>query len=576
MSSLPAAATAPRRARWRWFVALLATVLMVVAGSGLVAFAQSGAGASRGPVFLPANTSVYVEGRLDMPDGQAEALAGFMSAFPGFADSGSFMLKVQEALDGALSSATNGQLSYTKDLAPFMTGEIALGVTDLAAAAMADPSTSQSQPPVLVGVAVSDTQAASAFIDQLVKSAPDGMTVTEEPYGSTNILTSSDSSMSLALADDWILLAPTADAVKTGIDVLGGVQPSLAEQPAFGTAWARVPTGHLVAAYVDLQSMGGLLEMASQATAGQTGMSFDLGALAAQLPTDMVAYLTAASDRLTVQAIITPSAQTPAMAVGESDLASLFPSDTQLYVETRELGATLSTLLQGLVSSMDEQTAAQLAPLEDMFGAPLPDLLDFVSDAAVGASISSDGLSLGIAGEVTDQAVATERVQRILSFVRLIAAGTSSGDGASAISMTESKVAGTTVTTITLPIDAATGGQLPIQVPQTLSVAVADGRLLIGLGDFVETALTQDQAGSLAASPGYVDALGSDTTNSGVVYANVGSLLSLLDPAMSMFAQDWSTIAPYATAIDRFIAVGTAGDQTIEARMSVIVAPPAE
>jgi hypothetical protein len=548
---------------------------MVVLSSGLVAFAQSGAGASRGPVFLPADTSVYVEGRLDMPDGQAEAMADFMSAFPGFTDTGSFMLKVHEALDGLLGDASNGQLSYTEDLAPFMTGEIALGVTDLAAAAMADPSTTESQPPVLVGVAISDAEAASAFIDEMVQGASSDVVVTEEPYGATNILTSGDGQMSLALADDWILLAPTADTVKTGIDVLAGEAPSLAEQPSFGTAWSRVPTGHLVAAYVNLQSMSGILDMATQMAAGETGMPFDLGALAEQLPIDMVAYLTAASDRMTVEAVITPSDQTPAVPVGESDLATLFPGDTQLYVETRELGATLGTALEGLVAAMDEQTAAQLAPLEDMFGAPLPSLLDFVSDAAVGASITSDGLGLGIAGEVTDEAVATERVERILSFVRLLAAGMG-GEDVPAIGMDESTVDGVTVTTITLPIDEATGGELPINIPQTLSVAIANGTLLIGFGDFVETALTIGEADSLAANAGYVDALGADTTNSGVVYANVGSLLELLDPAMSMFAQEWSQISPYATALDRFIAVGTADDETISARMSVIVAPPAE
>ena len=464
MSSLPATAAAPRRGLWRWFVALLATVLMVVAGSGLVAFAQGGAGASRGPVFLPAGTSVYVEGRLDMPDGQAEALADFMSAFPGFTDTGSFMMKVQEGLDGLVSDATDGQLTYTQDLAPFMTGEIGLGVTDLGAAVMADPSTMETQPPVLVGVAISDAEAASAFIDELVQGASD-VVVTEEPYGATDILTSGDGQLSLAVADDWILLAPTADAVKTGIDVLAGEEPSLAEQPAFGTAWSRVPTGHLVAAYIDLQSMSGILDMATQMAAGQTGMPFDLGALAEQLPIDLVAYLTAASDRLTVEAVITPAEQTPAVPVGESDLATRFPADTQLYVETRELGATLGTALEGLVASMDEETAAQMAPLEDMFGAPLPSLLDFVSDAAVGASITSDGLALGIAGEVTDPAVATERVERILSFVRLLAAGMG-GEDVPAIGMDESTVAGTTVTTITLPIDEAMGGDLPIDIPQ--------------------------------------------------------------------------------------------------------------
>jgi hypothetical protein len=50
----------------RWLVAGVATLLLVVSGSGLVAFAQSGAGASTGPTFLPEDTPVYLELRADI------------------------------------------------------------------------------------------------------------------------------------------------------------------------------------------------------------------------------------------------------------------------------------------------------------------------------------------------------------------------------------------------------------------------------------------------------------------------------------------------------------------------------
>jgi hypothetical protein len=571
MSSHPDRTAPSRRGLWRWSVALMATLLMVVVGSGLVAFAQSGAGASRGPVFLPADTTVYVEGRLDMPDGQKDAVAEFLSAFPGFADMGSFQMILDEALDGLLASGTSGEFSYAEDLAPLMTGEVAMGLIDLAGMAMADPS-STAAAPILAGVAVTDPDAASAFVGALPQTET-GAELVEEPYGDTSIL--SDEESAIAVAGDWVLMAPSADLVKTGIDVLSGEQPSLADDADFSAAWSRVPAGHLVAAYMDLASMGSLLDLAGQAAAGQTGMTLDLGALTAQLPTDMVAYLTAAGDRMTLQAYITPSDQTPAVPVGESDLAALFPAETQLYVETRELGATLGTALGGLLATMDEQTAADMAPLEDMLGTPLPSLLDFVSDAAVGASITSDGLGLGIAAEVTDPAVAEDRVDRILSIVRLLGAGLG-GEDAPEISVDESTIGDTAVTTITLPLAEITGGELPIRIPDTLSVALTDSTLLIGMGDFVETALTLDEADSLAASPGYVDALGEDTVNSGVLYANIGSLLELLDPLLALAAPEWADISPYATALDRLIAVGTVDDEVIGARMSVIVAPQAD
>ena len=331
MSNVPASATPARRGLWRWSVALLATVLMVVVGSGLVAFAQSGAGASRGPVFLPADTSVYVEGRLDMPDGQADAMAEFMSAFPGFADPGSFQMILGQALDGLMSEATYGEYSYTEDLMPLMTGEVGVGIMDLAGAAMME-----SEPPILAGVAVSDPAAASDFVSGLAQSET-GAELVEEPYGATSIL--SDAENAIAVAGDWVLMAPTVDLVKTGIDVLEGEAPSLAEDADFSKAWARVPAAHIVAAYMDFASLAPLMDLATQAAAGETGMTIDLAGLSEQLPTDMVAYLIAEGDRMTLEAFITPSEQTPGMAVGESDLAALFPADTQLYVETRELGS---------------------------------------------------------------------------------------------------------------------------------------------------------------------------------------------------------------------------------------------
>ena len=443
MTSLPASTGTAHRGLWRWAVALLATVLMVVAGSGLVAFAQSGAGASRGPAFVPADAPIYVEGRLDMPAGQDQALSSFLSAFPGFNDGQSFMMKVQEALDALTADASSGTLSYTEDLAPFLTGEVGIAVLDLAAVAASEGDIQD----ILIGAAISDTAAAEAFLSDAIGAASGD--VSEESYGDSTIL--SADGMALSLTGDWILLAPSADVVKQGIDAVSGTAPSLAADPEFAQAWTRVPAAHLGAVYFDFGTFGPLLEMATQAAAGESDIditsAIDFGAIIGQLPKDMVAYVAAEDDRITVNAFITPSELTPDVPVGESDLAARFPSDTQLYVETRELGTTLGTGLETLMAVMDEETAAQMAPLEDMLGVPLTEYLDFVSDAAVGAAINSDGLWLGIAAEVTDEAVAAERVERILSIVRLVGAGMA-GDDAPTITVDEKEVAGTTVTEI--------------------------------------------------------------------------------------------------------------------------------
>ena len=166
MSTPAANVTTGRRGLWRWAVALVATVLLVVSGSSLVAFAQSGAGESKGPQFVPADAPIYIEARLDMPDGQGEALAEFLTAFPGFADTGTFEMKADEIVDGLVSRVTGGALSLSGEMGSFITGEIGLAMMDLAEAAMAND-----EPLILAGVAISDREAAQSFVDLLTAGA---------------------------------------------------------------------------------------------------------------------------------------------------------------------------------------------------------------------------------------------------------------------------------------------------------------------------------------------------------------------------------------------------------------------
>lgn len=577
MSNPVATSTNGRRGLWRWSVALGATLALVVSGSGLVAFAQSGSGSSNGPTFLPADTPIYVTGRLDGPDGQMDALAEMMSAFPGFADPGSFELKLDQLLNGLVAETTGGEFSYTDDVESLMTGELGLGLMNIVEAAMAG-----ADPDILAGVAVSDSAAASEFVASLALSE-NGARMVEESYGSASVF--SDGDNAVAVAGDWVLISPSADAVKSGIDVVAGDQPSLADSEGFASAWARVPAAYIAAAYMDLQSFASIIDVANMMASGQAGMELPVDDLAALLPEDMVAYLAAESDRLTLEAFITPGEQTPALPLGESELALLFPSDTQVYIETRELGATVENALNTLVDTMAMQAdgtagpagiGVDLADLEVLFGEdspitgllgePLPTYLDFVDDAGVGAALSSDGLWLGIAAEVSDEAVASARVERLMSFLRLAASDPEVG-----VSIENSTIGDTSTTVITLPIgDLAAEAGLPINVGDTVTIAVADGTMLIGTAGFVEAALTGAPVDSLGMSAGYNDALAGDTVNSGLMYVNISSLLATLDPLLSMMSPEWADIAPYAAGVDRLIAVGTADDEVISTRMTVI------
>jgi hypothetical protein len=128
------------------------------------------------------------------------------------------------------------------------------------------------------------------------------------------------------------------------------------------------------------------------------------------------------------------------------------------------------------------------------------------------------------------------------------------------------------VTNITLPLDAALAEQgLPVALGDTVSVAVTDDQLLLGLGDFVESAILSDGSDSLGASEGYIDALAGEVPNAGVMYVNVASLVAELDPMLAMMAPEWAEIAPYAAGVDSLIVVPNEDDEVVSARMTVIV-----
>jgi hypothetical protein len=504
-----------------------------------------------------------------------------MTAFPGFADPGSFKLKMDEFIAG-LGAQIGAQMPDADLFGDVLTGEIGLAVTNLESVMMGS-----AEAPVIIGLAVANEELAAPVFEQLTGSMSSSE-VTEQTYGGAVIY--SDGSTAASMYDGWVLLSPSVDAVMASIDVLDGNAESLAGDPAFEAAWADVPAGHIAAGYVNVQAFGSLIELGSMMAEGQAGMSLPTADILALLPVDMVVYLVAEADRMTLDLTMTPGEGTPTLPSGESDLASLYPADTQLYVETRELGATVHSALTGLadVLAAQEQISADggtdgmaglsqiemlfgdESPITAMLGVPLPEFLDFVGDASVGAGINSDGLSLGIAAEINDDALAQERLTSLMTVLRLLTM--ESAEGQPSVTMETETIEGVEVTNITVPLeDMVAGSGLPITLDDTISLAIADGALLIGLGDFVPNAILGDAADSLATSPGFVDALGADTVNTGLMYANISSLVGALDPMLATLVPQWPDIAPYVEGLDSMIVVGTADDESMGARMTLIV-----
>jgi hypothetical protein len=550
MSSSPD--TRPRPIRWA--IALLVTVAMLVATTGVVVFAQTGD--TGGPAFAPASSVAWAELRLDLPGDQEEELTELLGHLPGFADPAALDAKVNELLDQVVSQVSSGGASWTGDIDPWSDRQFGIALLELPASPTSPTTTTADEPPAMViGLGVRDRAALESRLATFLAQAP----ISTEQYAGATI-TTVDDDVSYAVTDRYLLVAPDADDIKASLDVLAGTAPSLAEDPGFTTAAERIPADRLGAFYVALSAVRPLLE---GQLVGQPGAEAALDMLD-QLPAWFSGYAQAAGDHLTLEVDMQSPASLPLPGMRETDLAARFPAGTLVYLEIRDLGRTFHVGLEQLLAQMPADDTQDLAQIEQLLGAPVPELLDPIEDAAVGVSFSDGLVHAGIAATVSDPATAQTRVTGLLALARLLA-------GQAGATVSDSDVAGTTVTTFTLP-DAEDMRAANVPITPSVSVALADDRLYIGLGDFVVDALTQDPATSLASDPRFQGALeAGGSPNSGFAYLDLAGAQGLYE-AMAPADADYQTdVKPWLDTLDTLVVSSAVDADTLSTKLLLFV-----
>lgn len=539
----------------RAVVAGLITAIMLVAMLGVAVFAQTGK-AAEGPTFLPADSVLYAELRLDLPGDQREQLMAFLGHLPGFADSASFDTKLDETIDQMLGGS-DSPISWTEDIKPWFGGQVMLGLTALPPMDMTGSASAMAQTaPVVVGLSATDGAALDTAVAKLLASMGDSVT-TEEYAGETiSIVDNGDTPTVLAPTDSVLLISNDIDQLKASLDTLAGTTPSLAADEGYQAAIATLPADRLGAFYLDSaqlkDTLGPLLEQQLQAQPELAANAAQVEAALALLPPSVTGLIRVDADHLTFQLAAPVVEGAPTLSVRSTDLATKMPADSLLYLETRDLGTGIKTLVAQLKPMLAAQGSDQaLAQIEALLGTGLEDYLDWVQDIAVSASFGAGSPSVGLVATVTDEAVGQQRIDSLLTLVRAISATADP----SPVEISSAEVNGTTVTTIALTDASGMTSGLPVEAK--LSVAVGDGHLYLGLGDFAAEALARDAADSLASTPGYTKAVGAaGAENAGVVYVDVASALGIAELLMSSSDRDMfeSQIKPYAEALDFVVA----------------------
>ena len=540
------------RTGWRAFAAGIITAIMLVVTLGVAAFAQTGKAAD-GPTFLSPGAFLYAELRLDLPGDQREQLMSFLGHLPGFADPSAFDTKLDETLDQMLGGP-GSPISWTQDVKPWFGGQIMLGVSSVPPMDPSGTMTTQTAP-VVIAIGSTDRTALDASLAKLV-SGPNMASVTSEDYAGTTIWSSDSGSSITALAptDGLLLLSNDITELKASLDLLAAGGPSLADDATYQAAIATLPADRVGAFYVDsAQLKDALLPLAEQSLQAQPSMgisSDQLKAGLALLPPTITGYIRVDADHLTFR-LDAPVAEGSALSVRSTDIASKMPADTIVYLETRDLGGGLKTILSQLKSLLAAQGNDQaLAQIEALLGTGLDSYLDWVQDVGIGASLSAAGPSVGLVATVSDEATGQQRIDSLLMLIRAISATADP----SPVDITTEDVNGTKVTTISLTDASGMTARLPVEA--RISIALGDGHLYLGLGDFAKEALSRDPADSLASAAGYTKAAAAAGDNAGLVYVDVASTLSFAELMMSSDQRTMfeSQIKPYADALDFIVA----------------------
>lgn len=577
----PVPSTGPRRSPWTVAVvaavAALAVAIGGVAGAFVTNGRPAGAGAGGAAAYVPADAFLYMETRLDLPGDQREKLRQVLERFepldvdtilgPGLAN----WLDEQLAKDHA--SGSGPDVTYSRDVAPWFTGEVAFAMTDY-------PSTTTVPMAVPNGVALiasRDKTAATAFADKLRAAAQDqGASFSSQSHAGAEVwslVQGNDASplgpmtpgFAYAVTADQVVIGSGADAVNAALDVHAGSAPSLAQRAEFNAAAARLPADRVAYASIDYAPMLDSLRKEMQQLGGEADAFIDQ--MAAAMPDFALWSARFEADRLVFDAVVDQPDSAVAPDNHARSVARWVPGDAIFFADSANLGKALTAGIGSMQSTFGAAgMQAQLKQVEDALGGDLESFVDWIGDGGMVAGWDGDQPYAGLVLIPNDPDAARERLGRLTALAKL-----ATGQAGSGLSITDHQVDGQTVTTFRYGSGADAMGPSNI----TLQYAVTDERVLIGFGDrFVTKALRLGEADSLASSERYrqaIDAVGG-SANAGAMFLDLAALRKAAEAALPADARsDYDAARPYLEPFDYVAGTTRADGEQMIGRMAIVV-----
>jgi hypothetical protein len=574
---IPPPGSDPRRAsRGRWAVAL-GVVGLVAAGTVLAVVNLTGASPSATVTgYVPSDSVMYGEVRLDLPGDQRAEIGEFLSKFPGFADQAALDTKIDEVLDRLVQEGTDGEQTFTTDIKPWFDGEVAFAVGPLpvGAADGADPMAVAADARALVLLSIKDEALARAWFGDAMGEA--GVTGTTQDHAGTSLTVFSDPEApgveaAFGIVGGKVAIAGDLDSVKAAIDTGGDSAFATSEDVA--AAAGALEGDSIGFMFMDARAF---LDTALDAAEGLASAPPMSDALLAQVP-DWIAFrMRIEGDALLLDTAMqdVPTAPGP-QANRANGVADWAPASTIFLAAGNDYGATLldtvelyrqEPALEEVFTGI-EQAAGMLGGLEGALG--------WMGDSAIVVSEGADSAEGGIVSVPADAAGARQFLTTIRSFATL-------AGGQMGIEVREEAYAGATITIVSLgslqDLAGMAGGMGGVPVPVDpssplpegdveLAYTATDDIVVIGSGpNFVKAVLDAGTGASLADDARYAGLVGRvGAEHTGVTFVDVAAVRGLLEGLLAEASADEraeyeESVKPFLEPFDAIVGAAVAGD----------------
>jgi len=581
----PGSAMADRAGRTRMFVAA-GLIALVVGATALITLSLTAAAPQSTVLgYVPADSTMYGEVRLDLPGDQRQKLGQFLSKFPGFADQATLETKLDEVLDRLTSESSGDKQLYTRDIKPWFEGQLAFSVGPIPdTTSTTDPTAVAKKFRALLLVSIKDAAKAKTWLESAMNEA--GVTGSTEAYAGTDLTVFSDPKLpdvqaGFATVDGKVAIVGDITSLKAAIDTKG--TSGLAKTAGFAAADAALTGDDVGFMFIDVKALM-TASMRMQATfSSAPPMSDELLAL---LPEWMAARLRVENDALVMDSVMPHSS----MAVSDNHtngVAAYAPASALAMFAGNDYGDILKKTFA--LYRKEPSMAEAFKQIDDAAGiiGGLDVAVGWMGDSGVVIAKTGDTVEGGIISIPADAAAGKQLLTQIKSFIAL-------GGAKAGVSTRDETYNGQTITIVdlgsleNLSMMAGALGGLPLGTSAPppgdagthveLAYVATDQVVVIGSSpDFVKHALDAGAGASLAKDPRFQGLLGRvDAQHSAVVFVDVAGVRAMLEGEMAKasaeerakYEQD---VKPFLAPFDALIGTGSVGSTVDQSHYVITV-----